>query len=99
MTITFNPILLENPKFRELITNKEMLSIYRPLHDATVENINFLKPDYKGKAPVRIIYSFLHYEEATHAKQAINQNPPYQDIHSVQQERNLVIITYNDINL
>ena len=88
MTITLNTILLDNPEIRKLITNPEKLRTYRPLQNATVENIHFLK-----KGSVEILYSFRNPEEATHTKQSLIL-PYHQDIIEIRQERNLLIITY-----
>ena len=88
MTITFNATLLENLEFKKLITNPERLRTYRPLQNATVENIHFLK-----KGSVEILYSFRNPEDATHTKQSLIL-PYHQDIIEIRQERNLLIITY-----
>lgn len=91
MTITLNTTLLENPEIKKLITNPERLKTYRPLQNATVENIHFLK-----KGSVEILYTFRNPEEATHTKQSLIL-PYHQDIISIHQERNLLIITYEAI--
>lgn len=98
MTVTFQLNLLENPKFRELITNKEMLNTYRPLHEARVQVINFFIDMMTGYTCSMVIYSYDSFALCSKAKEFIISNPP-KDSYKVQQERTLLTIYYNEREL
>lgn len=98
MTVTFQLNLLENPKFRELITNKEMLNTYRSLPDAKIEHINFFIDRITGDTCSMVIYSYDSFALCSKAKEFIISNPP-KDSYKVQQERTLLTIYYNEREL
>lgn len=98
MTVTFHLNLLENPKFRELITNKEMLSTYRSLPDAKIEHINFFIDRKSGDTCSMVIYSYDSFALCSKAKEFIISNPP-KDSYKVEQERTLLTIYYNEREL
>lgn len=98
MTVTFQLNLLENPKFRELITNKEMLNTYRPLPDAKIEHINFFIDRKTGDTCSMVIYSYDSFALCSKAKESIISNPP-KDSYKVEQERTLLTIYYNEREL
>lgn len=93
MTILFDPILLEDPKFKDFISNKEILSTYRTLPECNRENIAFF-----NSKTCRVIYSYQNPSEALRAKQEILKNPLYKDLplKYISQERNLLIIIYTE---
>ena len=93
MTITFQPNMLEDPKFKALITNKEMLSIYRPCPGAHTENITFFYDKRNGKILTRVIYSFESYQVCK--TMLIGRKHP--DIFRISQENNLLTIYYSKI--
>lgn len=90
MTLSFKLTLLENPKFRELITNKERLSTYRPLPDAKIEYISFFIDRKSGDTCSMVIYSYPSPKLYSKAKDSIIFNPP-KDSYKVEQERALTI--------
>ena len=98
MTVTFHLNLLENPKFRELITNKKMLSTYRSLPDAKIEHINFFIDRITGDTCSMVIYSYDSFALCSKAKESIISNPP-KDSYKVEQERTLLTIYYNEREL
>ena len=98
MTVTFQLNLLENPKFRELITNKERLSTYRSLPDAKIEHINFFIDRITGDTCSMIIYSYDSFALCSKAKEFIIFNPP-KDSYKVEQERTLLTIYYKEREL
>ena len=98
MTVTFQLNLLENPQFRELITNKERLSTYRSLPDAKIEHINFFIDRKSGDTCSMIIYSYDSFALCSKAKEFIISNPP-KDSYKVEQERTLLTIYYNEREL
>lgn len=98
MTLTFQLNLLENPKFRELITNKERLSTYRSLPDAKIEHINFFIDRITGDTCSMVIYSYDSFALCSKAKEFIISNPP-KDSYKVQQERTLLTIYYKEREL
>ena len=98
MTVTFQLNLLENPKFRELITNKERLSTYRSLPDAKIEHINFFIDRKTGDTCSMVIYSYDSFALCSKAKESIISNPP-KDSYKVQQERTLLTIYYKEREL
>lgn len=98
MTVTFHLNLLENPKFRELITNKKMLNTYRPLHEAKIEHINFFIDRITGDTCSMVIYSYDSFAICSKAKESIISNPP-NDSYKVEQERTLLTIYYNEREL
>lgn len=98
MTVTFQLNLLENPKFRELITNKEMLSTYRSLPDAKIEHINFFIDRITGDTCSMVIYSYDSFALCSKAKESIISNP-HKDSYKVEQERTLLTIYYNEREL
>ena len=98
MTVTFQLNLLENPKFRELITNKERLSTYRSLPDAKIEHINFFIDRKSGDTCSMVIYSYDSFALCSKAKESIISNPP-KDSYKVEQERTLLTIYYNEHEL
>lgn len=98
MTLSFKLTLLENPKFRELITNKERLSTYRPLPDAKIEVINFFIDMITGDTCSMIIYSYDSFAICSKAKESIIYNPP-KDSYKVEQERTLLTIYYKEREL
>ena len=98
MTVTFHLNLLENPKFRELITNKEMLNTYRSLHEARVQVINFFIDMITGDTCSMVIYSYDSFALCSKAKESIISNPS-KDSYKVEQERNLLTIYYHEHEL
>ena len=98
MTVTFQLNLLENPKFRELITNKERLSTYRSLPDAKIEHINFFIDRITGDTCSMVIYSYDSFALCSKAKEFIISNPP-KDSYKVEQERTLLTIYYKEREL
>lgn len=98
MTLTFHLNLLENPKFRELITNKEMLNTYRSLPDAKIEHINFFIDRITGDTCSMVIYSYDSFALCSKAKDSIIFNPT-KDSYKVEQERNLLTIYYHEHEL
>lgn len=98
MTVTFQLNLLENPKFREIITNKEMLSTYRSLPDAKIEHINFFIDRITGYICSMVIYSYDSFAICSKAKESIISNPP-KDSYKVEQERTLLTIYYHEHEL
>ena len=98
MTVTFQLNLLENPKFRELITNKERLSTYRSLPDAKIEHINFFIDRITGDTCSMVIYSYDSFALCSKAKEFIISNP-HKDSYKVEQERTLLTIYYNEREL
>ena len=94
MTITFQPTMLEDPKFKALITNKEMLSIYRPCPEAHTENITFFYDKRNGKILTRVIYSFESYQVCLEEFLSSHKHP---DIFRISQENNLLTIYYSKI--
>lgn len=98
MTVTFQLNLLENPKFMELITNKEMLNTYRSLPDAKIEHINFFIDRKTGDTCSMVIYSYDSFALCSKAKESIISNPP-KDSYKVQQERTLLTIYYKEREL
>ena len=97
MTITFQPNMLEDPKFKALITNKEMLSIYRPCPGANTENITFFYDKRNGKILTRVIYSFESYQVCKTTKEKLNSGHKHPDIFRINQENNLLTIYYSKI--
>lgn len=98
MTVTFQLNLLDNPKFRELITNKKMLNTYRPLHEARVQVINFFIDRITGDTCSMVIYSYDSFAICSKAKESIISNPP-KDSYKVEQERSLLTIYYKEREL
>lgn len=98
MTVTFHLNLLENPKFRELITNKKMLNTYRPLHEAKIEHILFFIDWKSGDTCSMVIYSYPSHNLCSKAKDSIISNPP-NDSYKVEQERTLLTIYYHEHEL
>ena len=98
MTLSFKLTILENPKFRELITNKERLSTYRSLPDAKIEHINFFIDRKSGDTCSMVIYSYDSFALCSKAKESIISNPP-KDSYKVEQERTLLTIYYNEHEL
>lgn len=98
MTVTFQLNLLENPKFRELITNKERLNTYRPLHEARVQCINFFIDRITGDTCSMVIYSYDSFALCSKAKEFIISNPP-KDSYKVEQERTLLTLYYKEREL
>ena len=97
MTITFQPTMLENPQFKALITNKEMLSIYRPCPEASTENITFYYDKRNGNILTRVIYSFESYLVCQATKEKLNSGHKHHDIFRINQERRLLIVYYSKI--
>ena len=97
MTITFQPNMLENQKFKALITNKEMLSIYRPCPEAHTENITFYYDKRNGNILTRVIYSFESYQVCKTTKEKLNSGHKHPDIFRISQENNLLTIYYSKI--
>ena len=98
MTLTFHLNLLENPKFRELITNKKMLSTYRSLPDAKIEHIKFFLDRITGDTCSMVIYYYDSFALCSKAKEFIISNPP-KDSYKVEQERTLLTIYYKEREL
>lgn len=94
MTITFQPTMLDDPQFRALITNKEMLSIYRQCPEAHTENITFFYDKRNGKILTRVTYSFESYQET---KESLIQATNIHDIFRVEQEKNLLTVYYSKL--
>ena len=97
MTITFQPNMLGDPKFKALITNKEMLSTYRPCPEANTENITFFYDKRNGKILTRVIYSFESYQVCQTTKEKLNSGHKHPDIFRIDQERNLLTVYYSKI--
>ena len=97
MTITFQPTMLEDPQFKALITNKEMLSIYRHISEAHTENITFFYDKRNGKILTRVIYSFESYQVCQATKEKLNSGNKHPDIFRINQEWNLLSIYYSRI--
>lgn len=97
MTITFQPNMLDDPQFKALITNKEMLSIYRPCPEASTENITFFYDKRNGKILTRVIYSFESCRAAQATKEKLDSGHKHPDIFRVNQERNLLTVYYSKI--
>lgn len=97
MTITFQPHMLENPKFKALITNKEMLYLYRPCPEANTENITFFYDKRNGNILTRVIYSFESCQAAQATKEKLYSGHKHPDIFWVDRERNLLIVYYSKI--
>ena len=97
MTITFQPTMLEDPKFKALITNKEMLSIYRPCPEANTENITFFYDKRNGKILTRVIYSFESYQVCKEIKEKLNSGHKHPDTFRIDQQMNLLTIYYSKI--
>lgn len=94
MTITFQPTMLEDQKFKALITNKEMLSTYRPCPEAHTENITFFYDKRNGKILTRVIYSFESYQVCKATFKSGHKHP---DVFRISQENNLLTIYYSKI--
>lgn len=97
MTITFQPTMLEDPQFRALITNKEMLSIYRHCPEAHTENITFFYDKRNGKILTRVTYSFESYQVCQATKKNLNSGHKPSDIFRIDQEKNLLTVYYSRI--
>lgn len=97
MTITFQPTMLENPQFKALITNKEMLSIYRPCPEAHTENITFYYDKRNGNILTRVIYYFESYQVCQATKEKLDSRHKHPDIFRVNQENNLLTVYYSKI--
>lgn len=97
MTITFQPNMLENQKFKALITNKEMLSIYRPCPEAHTEDIIFYYDKRNGNILTRVIYSFESRQVCQATKEKLDSGHKHPDIFRVNQEHNLLIVYYSKI--
>ena len=97
MTITFQPQMLEDPQFRAIITNKEMLSIYRHISEAHTENITFFYDKRNGKILTKVIYSFESYQVCQATKEKLNSGHKHPDIFRVEQEWNLLTVYYSKI--
>ena len=97
MTITFQPTMLEDPKFKALITNKEMLSTYRPCPEAHTADITFFYDKRNGKILTRVIYSFESYQVAQATKEKLNSGHKHPDIFRINQEWNLLQVYYSRI--
>lgn len=100
MTITFQLTMLEDPKFKALITNKGMLSIYRPCPEAHTENITFFYDKRNGKILTRVTYSFESYQVCQAIKNYLNSDQKHPDIFRTilaDQERNLLTVYYSKL--
>ena len=97
MTITFQPTMIEDQKFKALITNKEMLSIYRHISEAHTENITFYYDKRNGNILTRVIYSFESYQVCQATKEKLDSGHKHPDIFRVDQERNLITVYYSKI--
>ena len=100
MTITFQPTMLEDPKFKALITNKEMLSIYRPCPEARTANITFFYDKRNGKILTRVIYSFESYQVCQATKKNLKSSHKPSDVFRtimLDPERNLLTVYYSRI--
>ena len=97
MTITFQPQMLEDPQFRAIITNKEMLSIYRHISEAHTENITFFYDKRNGKILTRVIYFFESYQVCQATQKNLNSGHKPSDIFRIDQERNLLTVYYSRI--
>ena len=97
MTITFRPTMLENPEFKALITNKEMLSIYRPCPEAHTKNITFFYDQRNGKILTKVIYFFESYQVCQATKKKLKSDHKHPDIFRINQARNLLTVYYSRI--
>lgn len=97
MTITFQPTMLDNPQFKALITNKEMLSIYRPCPEAHTENITFYYDKRNGNILTRVIYYFESYPVCQATKEKLDSGHKHPDIFRVNQEWNQLTVYYSKI--
>lgn len=97
MTVTFQPTMLDDPQFKALITNKEILYIYRPCPEAHKENITFFYDKRNGKILTRVIYSFESCRAAQATKEKLDSGHKHPDIFRVNQENNLLTVYYSKI--
>lgn len=97
MTITFQPHMLENPQFKALITNKEMLYLYRPCPEAHTENITFFYDKRNGNILTRVIYSFESCQVCQATQEKLYSGHKHPDIFWVDRERNLLTVYYSKI--
>lgn len=97
MTITFQPTMLDDPQFRALITNKEMLSIYRHISEAHTKNITFFYDKRNGKILTRVIYSFESYQVCQATNKNLKSSHKPSDVFRINQERNLLTVYYSRI--
>lgn len=93
MTVTFDPILMDNSFFKKFITDPGNLLYYAPLFGATIQNIRFFNRE--GYIQSSVTYAFKTYEKALEMKKALKDRtistPSWRNI---QIERNLLIIEY-----
>ena len=97
MTITFRPTMLEEPQFKALITNKEMLSIYRQCPEAHTKNITFFYDQRNGKILTKVIYFFESYQVCQATKKKLKSDHKHPDIFRINQARNLLTVYYSKI--
>ena len=97
MTITFQPTMLEDPKFKALITNKEMLSTYRPCPEAHTKNITFFYDKRNGKILTRVIYSFESYQVCQTTKKKLKSGHEHPDIFRINQRITLLTVYYSKL--
>ena len=97
MTITFQPTMLEDPQFKALITNKEMLSIYRHCPEAHKENITFFYDKRNGKILTKVTYSFESYQVCQATKKNLKSGHKPSDVFRIDQEKNLLTVYYSRI--
>ena len=92
--------MLDDPQFRALITNKEMLSIYRQCPEAHTENITFFYDKRNGKILTRVTYSFESYQVCQATKKNLNLVHNPSDVFRtimLDQEKNLLTVYYSRI--
>ena len=97
MTITFQPTMLEDPQFRALITDKEMLSIYRHISEAHTKNITFFYDKRNGKILTKVIYFFESYQVCQATKKNLKSGHKPSDIFRINQARSLLTVYYSKI--
>ena len=97
MTITFQPNMIEDPQFKALITDKEMLYTYRPCPEASTENITFYYDKRNGNILTRVIYSFESCQVCQATKEKLDSGHKHPDIFRVNQEYNLLTVYYSKI--
>ena len=97
MTITFQPQMLENPQFKALITDKEMLYIYRHISEAHTKSITFFYDKRNGKILTKVIYFFESYQVCQATKKNLKSSHKPSDIFRINQARNLLTVYYSRI--
>ena len=97
MTITFQPQMLEDPQFRALITDKEMLYIYRHISEAHTKSITFFYDKRNGKILTKVIYSFESYQVCQATKKNLKSGHKPSDVFRINQRITLLTVYYSKI--